>query len=276
MATQAHAEELLIVQSLRSKMYTEVVSMAQKMCGSAKKKNISLDEIAEVDVPRIIRETRTKAVLAVGDKAFRAATGQRRVPVVGVLTLEAETLPPNASTIPYLAEPAKYLAAFRDMGKKSVAIVYDGKLSGYVRRADRAAKPMGITLVKRRIEDPRRVSEALASLQGEKIDALWIIPDTNVVTAGTVDPLMDFALKKAIPAIVFSKTYLKSGATLAIEPDRAAVGKQAGRMVCQAIESGVVPEKTTLVSVPFLQCGNEVVGRRLGISSPLFESSCDN
>lgn len=276
LAVQVQAEELLVVQSLRSKMYQEVVSEAQKECSTTKTINISLDEIAEVDVPRKIRETRAKAVLAVGDKAFRAAIGQRRIPVIGVLTLESDVLPVNAITISYLADPAKYLTAFLSMGKKNVAIVYDGKLNAYVRRADRLARSMGITLVKREIRNPKRVSAALESLQNERIDSIWIIPDTNVVRTETVEPLMRFASAKNIPAIVFSKAYLKTGATLAIEPDRSAFGRLAGRMVCQSIESGVVPKNTFLASANFSQCGNEVLARRLGISASIFESTCNN
>ncbi|ANA41731.1 hypothetical protein A2G06_16445 (plasmid) [Geobacter anodireducens] len=272
----AHAEELLIVQSLRSKMYQEVVTAAHRSCSSAKAKIIILDETAEVDVPRAIRETRAKAVLAIGDKAFRAAIAQRRVPVVGVLTLETQAFPSNAKTIPYLAAPPKYLSVFKSMGKKRVGVVYDGKLLGYVRQADRIAKSMGITLEKREIPSPVGLPTALASLQGANVEALWIVPDTNVVTAGTVEPLLKFASANNIPAIVFSKTYLKVGATLAIEPDRTSIGKQAGRMLCQAIEDGIVPEEPTVASSFFSQCGNEELGRRLGISSSVFESTCDN
>lgn len=274
-AGRAFAEELLVVQSLHSKMYSEVVSSAKRTCSTVKTKSISLDDVSEADVPRIIRETRAKAVLAVGDKAFHAAISQRKIPVVGVLTLESETSQSNASTIPYLAEPAKYLMAFRKMGKRNVAIVHDGKLAAYVRKADRVAKSKGINLVKREVKNPKKVLLALESLQNENIDSIWIIPDTNVVTAGTVVPLMKFALEKNIPAVVFSKNYLPIGATLAIEPDRTAIGKQAGRMVCQAIEDGTTPETTFAASSLFTQCGNEVLGRRFGLDSSMF-STCEN
>lgn len=274
-AGRAFAEDVLIVQSLYSKMYSDVVSSAKKACSTARAKSISLDDVPDADVPRIIRETRVKAVLAVGDRAFRAAISQRKIPVVGVLTLEAETPQSNARIIPYLAEPAKYLMMFRKMGKRNIAIVHDGKLNAYVRKADRVAKSMGINLVKREVKNPKKVSLALESLQNEKIDSMWIIPDTNVLTTGTVTPLMEFAFEKNIPAIVFSKNYLSVGATLAIEPDRAAMGKQAGRMVCQAIENGSVPETAFAASSFFSQCGNEALCHRFGISSSLFSTCAD-
>ncbi len=267
-AVPVMAEELLILQSLRTRNYREVVKAATSAC-DVSAREIFMSEIAEVNVPRVIRESRAKAVLAVGDTAFKAAIRQRHVPVVGALTLEMQQLPANAKAIPYLASQQKYLQTFRTLGKKNIGMVYDGKLSTYVAQADRMAKGMGIHLELREVNRTEQVGEALASLQRTPIDALWVIPDTNV------EPLLKLAAVKQIPAVVFSKAYLKTGAVLAIEPDRTFIGKRAGELVCKAIIDGWLPAQIAS-NTAYITCGNIELAQRLGLPGALFSQACSN
>lgn len=269
-----HAEELLVVKSLKSRAYSEVVQSARKSCNKVATRELVLSDMADTDVARIIRESRAKAVLAVGDIAFKKATQQRKIPVIGVLTLESAVTAPNVKSISYLAPPEKYLHVFKASRKTHVGMVFDGKIWPYVRKAARLARTFGITLELREIKSPTDVPAALASFSGAEIDALWVVPDTNVVTAGTVQPILRFAAANNIPAFIFSKVYLKEGAVMAIEPEVADIGKQAGQLICQAIEDGVIAGSANLAASSYSNCGNPPLALKLGVPQNLFEPNC--
>lgn len=125
----------------------------------------------------------------------------------------------------------------------------------------------GYRWVKRQDGDPQDLLESLASIKGQ-VDALWVLPDSAVVTAGTVDMLFKFASGTNIPAIVFSKDYLKAGAAVALEPERTMMGKQAGELVCGSL-GGNHPEPASDKSSKLFSIQiNPVILQRLGIKPP--------
>lgn len=263
----AHAEETLVLLSLRSNSYREVLNSARKACDSTFRE-VYVNETPEIDIVRLVQETRAKVVLAVGDKAFRIATKSlSRTPVIGVLTLESRSGSKNAMTIPYQAQPEQYLSLMKQMGRRKVGVVYSNQMSSYIARASQLAKNFGITLVKRKVEGPQNVVSALSSLLGN-VDALWVLPDSSVVTQETVEVLFAFAGASNIPAIVFSKNYLKTGAAVALEPERSSMGFQAGANICEILEgnkrdsSGRNPS-----NIYSLQCNMNIL-HKLGIPAP--------
>lgn len=273
-APALHAEELLVVKSLKSRAYSEVVQSARKSCNKVATRELVISDMVDADIARVIRESRAKAVLAVGDIAFKKAAQQRKTPVIGVLTLESVVNAPNAKSISYLAPPEKYLQVFKASGKTRVGMVFDGKIWPYVRKAAKLARTFGITLELREIKSPTEVPTALARFSGAEIDALWVVPDTNVVTAGTVQPILRFAAANNIPAFIFSKVYLKEGAVMAIEPEVADIGKQAGQLICQAIADGIMSGSANLTVSTYSNCGNPPLALKLGVPQNLFEPNC--
>lgn len=231
----ALAEDVLVLMSLRSKGYREAVDAALHACPDASRREVHISESPEVDVARLVRETRAKVVLAVGDGAFRMATAfLSRTPIVGLLTLEDQAGTHNVRTVSYLAQPEQYLAQMKQMGRRRVGVVYSGIMAPYIRKADRLSKKYGVSLEKREVQGPQDVLGALSSLEGH-VDALWVLPDSDVITPMTVEALFRFSSAAGVPTFAFAANYLSLGAAVALEPERAAMGRQAGVFVCEAL-----------------------------------------
>lgn len=262
----AKAEETLILLSLRSNGYKEVVDSARKACDTSFRE-VYVNETPDIDIVRLVRESRAKVVLAVGDKAFRIASNSlSRTPVIGVLTLEAGSGSKIVKTIPYQAQPEQYLSLMKQLGRRRVGVVYGNQMSSYIRKADQLAKSHGISLEKRKVEGPQNVVSALSSLVGN-VDALWVLPDSSVVSQETVEALFSFTSASNIPAIVFSKNYLKIGAAVAIEPERATMGLQAGANICEALELNKKESKGRSSGNIYTIHNNPVILKKLGLPS---------
>jgi putative ABC transport system substrate-binding protein len=261
-ALNAWSEELLAVMSLRSSGYSEVIDSARKTC-AVTTREIYLNETPDADLARIVRESRSRAVLALGDKAFQMATlALPRTPVVGVLTLEQQSTGRNVKSISYLARPEQYLSLMKQINRRKVGVVYGVQMAAYIKRAEKVAQSYGIVLEKREIQGPQGVAGALTTLVGQ-VDALWVLPDSAVVTQETIEHLFNFANATNTPAIVFSKNYLKTGAAVALEPERSSMGAQAGRHVCEVLE--IAPKGGNVTPVYSIQ-SNHTVLKKLGIA----------
>lgn len=238
----ASAEDVLVVMSLRSSGYNEVVESARKTC-AVSTRQVFLSETPDMDLARVVRESRAKIVLAVGDKAFQmAAAALPRTPVVAVLTLEGQSGSKNIKSISYLAKPEQYLALMKQINRRKVGVLYSAQMAAYIKRAEKIARNYGIALEKREIQSAQDVPGALSTLVGQ-IDSLWVLPDSSVVTQGTIEHLFNFASATRTPAVVFSKNYLKNGAAVALEPERTSMGIQAGQHICDTLD--VPTQKST-------------------------------
>lgn len=262
----ASAEEVLVLLSLRSKGYSEAVAAVRQSC-RVSYREVHVGEMPDPDLPRLARESRAKIVLAVGDSAMRlAASALPRMPLIGLLTLETVTAG-DRKTVSYLAPPEQYFQVLKQLGRRRVAVIHGGRMSSYVRKSEPVAARYGIALVRREVIGGQELGEVLASLRGQ-VDALWVLPDSAVVTPGTVDKLFAFTSETKIPAIVFAKSYLDSGAAVALEPERVNLGRQAGELVCDTLGHEHAGTLSITPAKAFSLHGNQTILRRLGLQLP--------
>lgn len=227
----AFAEDVLVVLSLKTAGNNEVLDAAKAACVSTSSKVINLAENSNVNLPQLVRASRAKVVVAVGDKAFKLVSSTvKHIPVIGTMVTEQ-----RPSTVSYMAPPERYLAALKKLGRKQVGVIHSNQMSGYVKKATELAKYYGITIVNRKASSPVEALEQFSAMKGQ-IDSLWLLPDTNVLTSGSVEVMLKNAQTFGLPAIAFSKNYLKIGAALVIEPDRELIGKIIGESVCNILD----------------------------------------
>lgn len=252
--TGASAEEVLVVLSIKSAWYQQVLAAAQSACGVSTRV-INLAEMQEVNLPQIVRTSHAKAVVAIGDRAYRLANLTiQKIPVFGALVSDQKTL-----AISYMAPPERYLATFRKLGRKSIGVVFSDQSSAYVRRAMELARSFGINLVTRQTSTSTGAVEEFNAMKGQ-IDGLWLIPDTNILTSGTAELILHQAHDRRLPVVSFANSYLKSGAAVAIEPDRASIGRIIGSGMCSVINDEV-PSLSTVDA--YLESTNALVLERL-------------
>lgn len=265
---QVLAADVLIVQSLRLSGYGEAVKGFKTTC-TVSSHTIVLEDYAEADVSRLVREEQPAVILAIGDSALSALKKIRRIPIVSVMAIKLSTssTPANFTGVRMTVAPERYMALFKTFQANKVGIVFSQANSGtYIRRARQVADRFGVNLILREVHNPRQTPLQLGTLKGG-IDSLWLLPDATAMTRETVDAFFLFAMEQSKPIITFSEVYLSYGAAAALEADRFTMGKQAGDMANRILEGASVAdipiEDPRSVSLKL----NQSVIRKLGITN---------
>lgn len=263
-APAAWGADVLILQSARTPAYSDALRGFHAACKSSER-TLLISDYAEVDVQRIVKEERPRLVLAVGDKALAAARKVREVPVLSMLSLSLnlnKQLPENVGGVAMALAPGEYLKLFGALGAKRVGVFYDPKRTGlYLQRATREARELGFILVAEPVREPRDLQSKLEKVRGD-VDAVWILPDSTVVTTVNLEALFLFSMSHNLPAVSFTGQHLKSGAAAALNIDSFDMGVQTGEMAGSLLKGGtrrvpvVDPRKVQLES-------NESVLRKL-------------
>ncbi len=264
-ALPALATDVLILQSSQSPAYMEALR-GFRIAFTGSSNTIVIADYAELDAVRLVKEERPKLVLAVGDNALAACRKVRQVPVISLMSLSltlAKTTNPNIGGVGVVASPERYLSLFKAIGKLRVGVLYDPRRSdGYLKRAQHAARRLGIDLVTREVRNPKDTVSRLEQLKGS-VDALWMIPDTTAVTLENLDAYFRFSLEQQVPLVTFASQYLGKGALAALEADRLDLGsvvvEQISRLLGRAGEPWVADPRKLRLST------NASVASKLGI-----------
>ena len=120
-------------------------------------------------------------------------------------------------------------------GTKAVGLLYDPNFNeAFVEEARRAAARLGLELVERTVESPKELPSALKAL-GNRVDALWGIPDPIVLTSATARPLLTFAYANRLPVTGPSEAWTRAGATFSLDRDYEDVGRQCAEQVVKVL-----------------------------------------
>jgi putative ABC transport system substrate-binding protein len=150
---------------------------------------------------------------------------------------------------------------------RRVGVIYNkDKTGAYLQRAQRVAAKFGINLVVKEVTSPREVFAQLDSLKGN-VDALWMLPDSMVISQITVEGFVNFSIGQNVPVVSFASMYLKYGVSAVLEIDQADMGAQAGAMIADLLE-GQTPAIGTVPRKSLLQFNLNIM-KRLGMPSDL-------
>ena len=245
----AFAYDVLVVQSVRGKNYDAALQGLRSKCNASINILVASD-YAELDLTRVVREDRPKVVVVLGDKALAAAKKIRKTPVVVLMSLQIRNpgvAHSNMTGIDMLVSPARYVPIFKALKTKRIGILYNPANTGkYVKQSTATFKRADINLEVREMSDPRKTLDMLASLKN-KIDAIWVIPDTTAVTLETAEAYFLFAQEYNVPLVSFSGSHTGFGAIGALDIDRTELGVQAGELT-QAILDGASPAEFPFTS----------------------------
>jgi putative ABC transport system substrate-binding protein len=266
----ARAHDIVVVQGLQIKPYDEAVRGFRNSCAANTKKFL-LADLGGMDFVRLIREERPRLILAVGPEALKKVRPIMDIPIVYLMVINPQSIVKghrNVTGVAMNVAPEKYLDLLTRISPrpKMVGVICDPAKSGYlVKRAQQAARGRGIELAVREVQTPREVPDALTSLKGI-IDALWMLPDTTVVTPETVELFLLTSQENRFPVIGFAGKYVEMGALAALDIDSFDQGRQAGEMAVRILNGSAVADlpgaeaRSTTVKV------NRSVAKKLGIS----------
>jgi putative ABC transport system substrate-binding protein len=225
-------------------------------------------------VARKLRASNTSLVVAVGLKAAVAAKVEIvDVPIVYMMILDPlkhqltaanmtgtllevpvdrqlkimRTFLPTLHRLGTLYDPAKTSARVKDAVQQ--AIILDFQLKGLL------------------VEGDKDVPQQLRTLLPD-IEALWLIPDSTVLTNESVRFILDSALERQIPVIGFSPEFTRLGALLSMSVNYGDVGRETGLLAKRILDGerllpfNPVPVEQLKITV------NLKTARFLGITFP--------
>lgn len=264
------AQKVLALQSVQVSPYEEALRGVRNVLGSGVKKLV-LSELEGVDIAKVVREERPDVIVAIGAEALARVRKIKDTPIVYLMVLDPQNTLTNGENITGVnlyVSPERQLTSLQGVVPhlKKVGLLYNPSLSGpLVRKAQTAARGLGIDLIAREVRSPREVLSMTGAMKGE-VDAFWMLPDKTVVTAETAEFLLLFSLNNKIPILTFSDKYVEMGALMALEANPFDLGRQAGEMsrkILSGVSVGSIPRTDPRSSVMTI---NGKIARKLGIS----------
>ncbi len=151
-----------------------------------------------------------------------------------------------------------------------VGVLYDPTTStDMVEGAVRAAADLGLAVVAKPVRDPRDLRAAAESMVAT-IDALWLLPDSRIMTQEVTTYLLLFASERRIPLMGFLDKMTQLGAVASFAPDFSDIGRRAGQLAKEL--AARPPEKRFPVPPPAFSPGalsiNLRTAAQIGLSVP--------
>lgn len=194
---------------------------------------------------RKIRAADPALVFAVGLKAAKAAQLEIvDIPVVYSMVLDPTKYglnAPNMTGILLEVPIERQLATIRAMlpRLKRIGTLYDpSKTAPLIEEAKRLLKSNGLELVPTPVASERDVPSALRALL-PSVGALWLVPDSTVLTDESLRFILNTALEERVPVIGFSREFARNGAFLCLSVNYGDIGRQAGQLARKIVDGQV-------------------------------------
>ncbi|MCA9467575.1 MAG: ABC transporter substrate-binding protein [Nitrospira sp.] len=273
------AEEIAILQSADISAYTEAIEgFKSHLPASAHitlEYNLQGDMAKGRNFAKRIRASDANVVLAVGLKAALAAKLEiLDIPVIFCLVLDPEKYGLPAKNMVGLSLDIPFQDHMRPLKillptAKRLGVLFDPqKTRGMVDRLTRDATAQGLTIVAKEVITEQEIPKALQALS-PNIDALWLLPDSTVLTENSLDFLMSWTLQQNIPVVGFSGGLVKSGALVGAYLHYTDIGHQAATLATTLLKNAQSPVVgTVLMPNQVHQSINEKTATFLGITLP--------
>ena len=230
----SEAYEITVLKSSDIKPYNDALAGFKSVC-ECNLNELTIGESNHDDLMSRIIQQKPDAVLAVGMDALRHAAEIKDIPVIYTMVPNPFSVTSdrkNISGVSMFISPARQLDAILEIfpNSKRIGIIYDPKnMHPSVHEAQNVARSKGFELVLRKAARPGEVPALIDSMK-DRIDVLWMLPDTTVINPETVKLMLLFSFQNRVPVLTFSKKYVEMGAVAALNIDPFDLGVQAGEI----------------------------------------------
>jgi ABC-type uncharacterized transport system substrate-binding protein len=221
-----------------------------------------------------IRASDAALVLAVGIKAALVAKLEiAAIPVLFCMVLDPAQYHLNAPNMTGISLEVPIDRQFATMHKilpnvKRVGVLYDPEKTGaLVDEAHRATRALGVEIVARQVRSEKEVPTTLRAIMPQ-IEALWLIPDSTVLTEDSLRFILGTALDANVPVIGFSSELVRSGALLGLSVNYEDVGRQAGLLARKILDNRATPTSAAVAPERVRLALNLKTAKFLGITIP--------
>ncbi len=223
---------------------------------------------------RKIRASDATLLLAIGVKAALVSKLEiLDIPVVFCMVLDPDKHDLKAPNMTGIRLDVPVERQFRTLRlilppAKRIGVLYDPEKTGnMVEEARLIAKATGFELVEREVRTEKDMPAMLRAIIPQ-IEALWLIPDSTVLTDDSLKFVMGATLDANIPVIGFSSELVRSGALVGLSVRYEDVGKQAGLLARKILSEQVRPSPATFAPERLRLALNLKTARFLGIVIP--------
>lgn len=158
---------------------------------------------------------------------------------------------------------------------KNVGVIYDPAKSGnIISEANLAAGKLGFNLIKKEITAGDEVKSALKEIIKD-IDALWVLPDSTVITKNSLGIILKITRKHHMPTFCTSSAIVKAGALASISPDFFHTGIQAAGMAQTLLRSPTVISLGIKQPERFKLSLNTETAKKIGVDISSFSPRSD-
>lgn len=185
---------------------------------------------------RKIRASDATLLLAVGVKAALVAKLEIvDIPVIFCMVLDPAKHDLKAPNMTGIRLDVPIERQFKTMRAvlppvKRLGVLYDPEKTGdLVQEARLMAKALGFELIEREVRTEKDMPAVLRAII-PKIQALWLVPDSTVLTEDSLKFVMDTTLDSNVPVVGFSSELVRSGALVGLSVRYEDVGRQAGAL----------------------------------------------
>jgi putative ABC transport system substrate-binding protein len=245
--TRAYAEDIAILKSAGIVAYSEAIEAFKHALPASFKVtleyNLQGDMAIGQSLARRIRASNAHVVLAVGLKAALTAKQEiLDIPVIVCLVLNPEKYDIPTSNMVALSLQIPFDQQLKALQKlvpqiSRIGVLFDPQnTQGQRDQLEQHARALGLTLVAQEVHSEQEVSNALRSLKST-VEALYLLPDSTVLTENTLDFLISSTLEAHIPLIGFSADLVHSGATTGAYLNYADLGRHAASLVPRLLAS---------------------------------------
>ena len=239
----ANEKIVIIIRSNQVEAYNEAIEGFKEGC---EEKNISIKEVYDLngdieEGKKAIRNIEIgkqspNLILAVGILAATLAKERfTDIPVIFCMVIYHERFNlrgPNITGISTEVPLEKQFMILKKIpGKnKNIGVLYDpANTEKIISKAFHVAKRSGLNLITREIGSEKGAASVLEELIN-KIDILWIMSDSTVITKDTLDIILMIASRHRLPTFCNSSVFAKAGVLVSISPDYKYIGYQAAIM----------------------------------------------
>lgn len=277
MHVRAAGVEIAILKSSDLKAYNEAIE-GFKATAPGDATYIEYDLRGDLErgkqLARKIRASDSTLVVAVGLKAALAA----KLEIVDIPVLYMMILDPlkhhltadNMTGVLLEIQTDRQFKIMRTFlpALRRLSLMYDpDKTAPKVKEAESRAPAYEFQIRGFPVENEKEVPQQLRTLLSES-DALWLIPDSTVLTDESIRFILESALAKQIPVVGFSSEFTRLGALLSMSLDYGEVGREAG-LLAKRILNGEQRLPLKPVSVQRIKITvNQKTARYLGVTIP--------
>ncbi len=197
---------------------------------------------ADALIERLRREQEPRVVFCLGAKAaYAVREALPGVPLVytsvvepdryGIGDARAWGIAATADPITFLSQAQAFFPDVKRIGWIQGPTVSDFRIA----ELRGAAEAVGVELVIESATGPKQVRKVLDSL-APRVDAVWVPPDRDVLTAETFRMLTDESRRRKLPLLVPTDNMVRAGGLFAVVPDPVGVGQDAARAAIAILE----------------------------------------